>query len=264
MTSKSMRPDRKPEMIAALLTLLVAVGLLVVLYCVSFGPDRAALAAESIPEEPDQEEVYIEPELLRPELDRNMEEADQKADLPEESEAEALGLPEPAETPEPTRQNTHSEQPKPTRSNENLVTQKPPSKVKTEPAKPNPNPDSRKTSVNMSGKFNAKPGSTGGRHGAAGSGGNGVAVNARGISGRAFHGYKESVRSTRAVKAAVSVRVTVGADGHVKSASLLSSGGAPADIANKCVQWARRCSWDARPGAADATGTITYNIVVNP
>lgn len=260
----TMRRPRKPEMIAAAATLLIAIGLLAVLYYVSFGSDCATPTANSIAEEPTPQDIYIEPELLRPELNRNINEADEKADQSEESEAEALGLPEPAQTPEPTRQNTHSEQPAPTRSNENLVTQKPSSKIKTEPAKPNPNPDSRKTSVDMSGKFNAKPGSTTGQHGKAGNGGNGVAVNAKGISGRAFHGYKESVRSTRAVKAAVSVRVTVGADGHIKSANLLSSGGAPSDIANKCVQWAKRCYWDARAGAADATGTITYNIVVNP
>jgi|GEM_PF-2251219 len=256
-----MQKPSKPQIIAAAATLVIAGALLLLLFCIGMGTDRSAMAQASMPEEPDEEEVYIQPEMLLPKPADN---ADETADKPEESEAEALGLPQEAETPQPTRQNTHSEQPKPTKSNENLVAQQRSSKVKTEPAKPNPNPDQNKTSVNMSGKFNGKPGSTTGRHGAAGSGGNGVSVNGKGIRGRGFHGYKETVRSSKTIKATVTVRVTVGADGKVKSASLQSSGGAPADIAQKCVKWAKRSSWDPKPGAADAAGTISYNIVVNP
>lgn len=259
----TMRRPRKPEMIAAAATLLIALGLLALLYCVTFGPDREQLAAVSIPEEPD-EEVYIEPELLRPQEAENMDMPEDAPAEPQPAQAEAHGLPAPADKPEPTIQNTHSEQPKPTRSNETLVTQKPTSKVKTEPAKPNPKPDSQKTSESMSGKFNAKPGSTSGRHGGSGSGGDDVSQVARGLIGRNFHGYAEKITGPNALKATVVVRVVVGADGLVKSASLLSSGGAPPEITGRCVRWAKRCSWDPKPGAADATGTITYNVEIKP
>ena len=259
----TMRRPRKPEMIAAAATLLIALGLLALLYCAAFGTDRRQLAVNSIPEEPD-EEVYIEPEMLRLQERENMDQPEDAPEEPQPAQAEAHGLPAPATRPDPTIQATHSEQPKPTRSNETLVTQKPGSKVKTEPAKPNPNPDSHKTPTAMSGKFNAKPGSATGRHGGAGSGGDDVSSVARGLIGRNFHGYSEKITGTHALKATVTVRVVVGADGMVKSASLLSSGGAPPEITGRCVRWARRCSWDPKPGAADATGVITYNVEIKP
>ena len=222
----TMRRPRKPEMIAAAATLLIALGLLALLYCAAFGTDRRQLAVNSIPEEPDEERSTSVRDAA-PSGARAWTSPDAPGGTA--CAGRSTSLPAPATRPDPTIQATHSEQLKPTRSNETLVTQKPGSKVKTEPAKPNPNPDSHKTSTAMSGKFNAKPGSATGRHGGAGSGGGDVSSVARGLIGRNFHGYSEKITGTHALKATVTVRVVVGADGMVKSASLLSSGGAPGD-----------------------------------
>lgn len=253
---------RTPQIIAGAVTVVAALALLLFLWYTQVGPDREELAAASVPEESVAEEIYIEPEMLVPEP---AQDAEEEADQPEEAAAEALGLPE--KTPEPPKEKqvnaVHSEQPKPTNSNRNLTTQQKPSPVKTQPATTNPKPDSR-IANQMGAQFNANNGSPSGRHGSAGSGGSGTSVSSKGITGRTFHGYKGSVKSDKAFRATVSVRVTVTASGAVAQASLVSAGGAPQSIAQQCVAWARRCSWSAKPGAADAQGVIYYNIVVNP
>lgn len=255
------RPDT-PQYIAAAATLLIALALSVFLWYAGMGPDAEELAAASIPEAPDEEEVYIQPEMLVP---RPADEAEQESDKAVETEAEALGLPEKVESePVRTRQSVHSEQTRSTRSNENLTTQSRPSPVKTEPAKPNLRPDETRLSDRMGAQFNAQNGIQGGQHGAAGRGGNGTSVSSQGLKGRTFHGYAGKVRSDKPFKANIKVRVTVSADGKVKNAWLLSGGGAPVGIAQQCVEWAKKCSWSAKPGAADAQGVITYNVVINP
>ena len=257
-----MKRPRSPQIIAAAVTVLAAFGLLVFLWFTYVGQDREELAASSIPEEPDLEEVYIEPEMLTPEP---ADDAEEEADESEEAAPEALGLPE--KTPEPPVEKqvaaTHSEQPKPTKSNQNLASQRKPSPVRTQPATTNPKPDSRIASQ-MGAQFNANNGSTSGRHGSAGSGGSGTSVSSQGITGRTFRGFTGKVRSDKPFKASVRIRVTVDASGKVTAASLISAGGAPNAIAQQCVAWARRCSWSAKPGAADAQGVITYNVVINP
>lgn len=256
-----MQKPGKVQYIAAAATLLTAFLLLVLLWSVSLGYDREKLAAASIPEEPD-EEVYIQPEML--EL-KPADDAEEEADVAVPSEAEALGLPQKVEQEPPkTQQAVHSDNTTPTQSNQTLVTQHKPSAVQSEPAKPNPKPDQTKLSSQMGAQFNAQNGSTSGRTGAAGSGGTGTSVNSQGIKGRTFKGYVGTVRSKTAFKATVKVRVTVNAAGKVISASLQSAGGAPSDVAQQCLGWAKLCTWSEKAGAADAQGVITYNVVVNP
>lgn len=257
-----MQKPRSPQYIAAAVTLLAAFALLALLWYTQLGYNREQLAAASIPEEPADEEVYIQPEMLTP---KPTDDADEQADQPKEAEAEALGLPEKVDVvPPKTQQSVHSQTTTPTRSNENLTTQSKPSTIHSEPAKPNLRPDETRLSDRMGAQFNAHNGSTSGRHGSAGSGGNGTNVSSQGLKGRTFHGYAGQVKSDKPFKANIKIRVTVTAEGKVKNAWLLSAGGAPTAIAQQCVAWARRCSWSAKPGAADADGVITYNVVINP
>lgn len=257
-----MRKPDTPQYIAAAATLLIAFGLLLLLWHVTVGSGREQLAASSIPEEPDMEEVYIEPELLTPEPAND---AEQEAAETREAEAEALGLPEKTETPvEKTPRVEHSVNPKPSQSNERLNTQTKPSPVKTDAPKANPKPDANPLSDRMGAQFNAHNGSTTGRQGGAGSGGHGTSVTSQGIKGRTFNGYAGKISSDKSFRAEIKVKVTVDAAGKVKNAWLISAGGAPSTIAQQCVAWARKCSWSAKPGAADADGIITYNVVINP
>lgn len=237
----------KDSAIAAALTFLVALLILLVLFFGSLRFDRAALAQASMPELPEEEEeIFIEPELL--ELG---EEQSVRHDAPAPS---YKGEPEKADEIQ-TEKIVKGENPKPAPPAERLVTSKAKSEVKSvEP--PATDKEEKQVKSKIAGKFATSNGDTGGRSDGTGSGGTGVGVsgNAR---GRTFISCPKPDVALRH-KTIVTVRVVIDASGKVISAS--ASGSADAYIRRKCEQAARQARWSEKKGAAETHGSLTFTI----
>ncbi len=245
-------------MIAAASTLLITLGIILLLFCCGLQWNKAALTEASLPEEPD-EELFIEVEESE---DIAADDADIPSETQQQAEPQPLGLPQEAEQ-EVKQQITPSENTKPTRSNENVITSAKPQPVKAEKPKPEKRQESNIASQMGSQFGSVKPGAQNGRHGSAGIGGNGVKVQSSGVKGRGFRGCTTGkVSSSRALNVRVTVKVSVNAAGRVVNASIQSSGGASPDLQSRCLKWAKTARWDAKPGAADAPGSLTFHIVV--
>ena len=239
--------NRKADIIAAAVTMLATLIILLFLFTGSLNFDRALLASSSIPEIQDEEEIFIEPELM------DLGEPDAtEHDTP----APAFkGEPEPAET-DNTKLVVPGDNPKPAPPTEKLVTQKQESPVKaTEPTVSKE--EKSKVTSKMAKSFSGRNGATEGKNGSSGAGGTGTGVSGN-ANGRTFLGCSLPDVTLR-TKTVVKVNVVINADGKVISAN--ASGSADASIRRKCEAAARTAKWSAKKGVAETRGSITFTIV---
>lgn len=247
-----MQTRHSDRLIAAVATGVIAAIILLVLFFSVITWDKAALAQASIPEITSAEdEVFLEPELL----EEPGEELEEISDAPE-APAEQ-GEPEPA--PEVNRmKEVKGENPDPAPKVDKVVSQTKPSPVKvTEPPKSDKEP--KKATDPLAGKFSSRNGRKDGKAGGQGSGTDGISHANGSVRGRRFKGAPAFTAEVNQ-KYIVKVSVTVNEAGKVTEAHISDGGGAPTAVRNKCLQNAKKASWDAKPGAPDASGLLTYTI----
>lgn len=244
------KENKKDSLIAAAVTFAVALAILLLLFYGSMTFDRAALAAASVPEIAEDEELFIEPEILA-------EAGEPEAVANDEPAPTLAGEPELAET-ENKIPVVPGENPKPALPKEKPVTQKTESPVKaTEP--PAENKERQKATSKMAGKFNNPNGSSDGKTDGSGSGGTGVGINGQ-LNGRKFISC-DRPKVALQNKVVVVVNVTVNAAGHVTSATARSrQGNATTAILKECERAARTARWNEDPGTPSARGSITFTI----
>lgn len=234
-------------MIAAAVTFVIAFLILLILFCCGLSFDKKLLAQSSIPEIQEDEEIFLEPELLT-----DLGEPDA---VNHDSPAPAMkGEPEPAET-DNTKLVVKGDNPKPAPPVEKLVTTPKESPVTAT----NPSiteEEKKKVTSSVAKGFSGRNGATEGKTGTSGAGGTGTGVSGN-ANGRTFLGCpKPDVTLQHPVK--VTVTVVIDASGTVTSAS--ASGSADASIRRKCEQAARQAKWTEKKGAGETRGTITFNI----
>lgn len=235
--------------IAAVLTFVCALLILLGLFFGGLTWDREALAQASTPEISEEEPIFIETELL--ELgEENSETEETPAPAPEgEPElAEVDNLekkipevkPEPVKSPDPQM---------PASTKESTV------KVKQESGK---DEEKKNIASTMANKFSSKNGNSDKTNDNAtnGSGGSGVGVTGN-ANGRSFISCPAPDVALRN-KTVVTVNVVIDADGNVTEAT--ASGGGDASVRNKCVAAAKRAKWSAKKGASSTRGSITFTI----
>lgn len=242
--------ERRDSLIAAFVTF-VAVGLILVWLLVATLHYDERIAATTENPQLEEEEIFLDPELLL-ETHKSIGEPDitnQDAPAPE-----IKGEPVPAPVEQPhtvvTGENT---EPSPEQT---LITSEKESAVET--AASNKKKDDEKVASSMAGKFSSKPGSVQGKFDSPG-GSDGVASGVTGkMSGRRFLGcpLPDVVLSH---KTTVTVSITVDADGKVTSAT--ASGAASRDIRKKCEQAAMQAKWSEKKGATSTRGSITFTII---
>jgi outer membrane biosynthesis protein TonB len=238
----------QPKIIAAVATFVIALLLLLLLFVCNVGYDREALAASSIPQPEEDEEVFLEPELMNLGEETSVENTE-AAPLPQ-------GEPEEAQEENKIRiENGNNEKPANT---EKLVTSKKESTLTVkEPAKTDKQ-DSKITSE-MANKFSKNGSSTGKDSEKSGAGGEGSGVKGS-VKGRNFLGCNLPSVQLK-TKYVVVVSIEVDENGKVVSASVSKTGGAPQDICNKCVSAARTARWSEKAGAATVRGSLTFTLV---
>lgn len=236
-------------MVAAAVTFVAALLILLFLFTCGLRFDRQLLAKASTPEIEEEEELFIEPEIL--------EDLGEPDAVVEDEPAPAFkGEPEPAPE-ENTRLVVKGENPKPAPPEPKPVTQKQPSPVKaTEPPKVKEE-EKKVTSPKATVKgFKPRNGSESGSNGSVGAGGAGMGISGS-VSGRTYKGcQKPSVELRHKVR--VVVDVTINAQGRVIRAK--ARGGADASIRAACEQAAYSARWSEKEGAPDQKGTLTFNI----
>lgn len=246
---------RRDAFVAAGVTLIFAILLALFLYTGHLGFSRNDMAAASIPEI-GEEELFLEPELLDPDMTepKLVDVGEPEAETSKEAAPEALGEPEKAE-PDPVRiPEVKGKSEKKSPPKEKLVTQKQESPVKSqEPS----GKETKKVKDPTAGAFSPHNGRPSGRDASAGAGGTSTGIVGT-ANGWTFEGCpKPSVRLSNRVT--VTVTVTVNEKGKVTSAS--AKGGTP-EINAACVAAARQASW--RPSNPDnrrrASGIITFTI----
>lgn len=241
-------PSRRDSAIAASVTMVFALVLLLVLYFGKIGFSRPDSASVSTPEIA-SDELFLEPELL---------------DLGEDnSEKEIAAAPAAQGTPEvkPEEKPVASpvvkgENEKPAPPKERRITSNRPSKVKAEES-PKTDKEKRKARDLTAGAFSPDNGSVNGRNNSSGSGGTGARISGY-ADGREFISCpKPSVRLRN--RTVIKVRVTVNADGAVTEARAIS--GADASLKEACRRAALGARWKAKPGSRPVSGTITFTLV---
>lgn len=246
--------EKKASIIAASVTFGVALIILILLFCLTIGDNRRALAESSIPEFQDEEEVFLEPELLV--LDTP---GDENAPDIDEAAPQTPGEPDPADEEQPIRVVNNPEKPveKPVSNKPKLVADnKNESDLKT--STPPLSPEEERRIGSMAGKLKSdNNGSRTGKEAAtSGSGGEGVSASGS-VNGRTMLNCPTwKVKLTQ--KTTVKVSITVDADGNVTSATAVS-GGTPA-LRKECEKMARGSKWTKKPGASPASGSISFTI----
>ena len=235
---------RKDRIIAAALTFLCVLALLLFLFFGGITWEREELAVVSTPEIMEIEPSFYEPELLNlGEEDATVQDRPPEAAQgePAPSQEEKIKKPEPAENPSPT----------PTKQ---LNTSKKENVVKADTAAMKS--DKRQAAEALAGKFSSNNGSSDNK-GVSGAGaqGNGVTGSAK---GREFLSCPLPSVTLRH-KTVVTVSVTIDADGKVTSAS--ASGSADESIRKKCEAAARQAKWSPKKGAVATRGSITFTII---
>lgn len=247
------RHKNTDTIIAAAVTFVAALLLLLFLYFGGMRFDRELLAQNSTPEiqlEQLDDEEFIEPEIVEDLGESNATAEDAPAPA-------AKGEPEQAEV-ENTKQVIPDKNPKPAPPVEKPITRKKESPVKATTPQVS-DEDKKKVTSKMANKFPGRNGSNSGSTGSAGSGGTGVGISGS-VSGRTFKGCpKPSVELQN--KVVVEVKVTIDASGHVTRATARSrSGKASASILRACEQAARGARWSEDKDTPSATGSITFTI----
>lgn len=243
-----MNKSTSDKIIAGLVTLFITALIIVTLVLGGLTWDKSLLAETYASDS--TEELFIEPDIL---------EEDPGEELPDIIDEEAA--PAPQGEPEPAEADnreiiTPGENPEPAPAVTKPATQKKPSPVKAVEPKKTEEKEKKATSVNAVKNAFSKNGSKDSKK-------NGTSVGKSGVSttgsarGRKFMGcpHFTVAASERTV---VKVRVTVNAAGKVVSASVSSGGNAEQKAA--CLRAAKQAKWSEKPGAADATGTITFTI----
>lgn len=246
--------EKRASIIAACVTFGVALVILVLLFVLTIGSDRRLLSDASIPEEQDNEEYFLEPELLV--LDNPGDETEQTID---EAAPQTPGEPDPAEAEQPVRVVNNPEPPKeqPKSNKPKQVSTPKPSDVTT--STPALSAEEERRIASMQGKL--KTDNNGSRTGqesaASGSGGNGVAAQGS-VNGRKMLSCPTwTLKLTQ--KTTVKVNITVDAAGNVTKATAVSGG--TANLRAQCEKMAKGSKWTAKAGAAPASGSITFTIV---
>lgn len=243
--------ERKDSYIAAFVTFL-AVGLVLAWLLAATLHYDEKLASHSENPELEEEEIYLDPELL--ETHRSVGDPDiTRHDTPA---PEIKGEPTPSPEEQPHTLTTgDNTQPSPEQT---LITSTQESAVQT--AASDRKKDEEKVASSMTGKFNTKPGSVAGKFDSPG----GTASDATGsgvtgkMNGRQFLGCPlPDVALSH--KTTVTVSITVDAEGKVTSAT--ASGAATREIRKKCEQAAMRAKWSEKKGATSTRGSITFTII---
>lgn len=246
--------DRKDSIIAALITFGVALVILVLLFVLTVGDDRRMLAETSIPEIQDDEEIFLDPDLL---IVDNAGEEDTEEEIPETSR-QPMGEPDPAPEEQPVKVVENPEIPKdqPVTNNTKLVSSEKTSDVKTSTPKVSEEDEKRLASV--SGKFKTDNNGSNTSH-AEGAG----SVSATGtLSGKGSHGRtmlscpRQTVKASQ--KVTVTVEIKVDAMGNVTNARATSGGNS--EQRAQCERMARKSKWTPQAGAAEEKGRITFTI----
>lgn len=244
------RSERRDSLIAALVTFLV-VGLLLVWLLVATLRYDDKLAASDRNPQLEEDEIFLDPELLL-EDNKSIGEFDAVANDAPAPEVKGEAAPAPVEQPHTvvSGENTApSSEPK-------LITSTEESAVQTTP--PDKKKEEEKVATSMAGKFNSKPGSVQGKFDSPG-GSEGAASGVTGkMSGRQFLGCPLPDVSL-AHKTTVTVSITVDAEGKVMTAT--ASGAATREIRKKCEQAAMQARWSAKKGATSTRGSITFTII---
>lgn len=246
--------DRKASAIAAAITFGVALVILVLLFVLTVGSDRRMLSETSIPEMQDDEEIYLEPELLT--IDDPGEE---KAETEDEAAPQVPGEPDPGEEEQPVRVVKNEVPPveEPVSNKPKLVSTEKPSDVKT--STPPIKKEEEQRVASMAGKFKTdnNGGRTGVETGVSGSGGFGISTTGS-VKGRKMLSCPTwKVKLTQ--KVTVKVQITVDANGNVTSATAIAGSGTP-NLRAQCEKMAKGSKWTAQAGAAPASGTINFTI----
>lgn len=241
---------RKDSLIAAAVTLAAVILLLLLLLFGSVTYSLPDMAQDSTPEIgllPEDEETFVEPELLR-----DMGEPDAvKHDAPAPN---VKGDPA-RDVKDNTRKVVKGENPRPAPAEDKRVTSRRESKVKaTEPSVTDE--EKKRVTSSVAKGFEGKNGVRDGKSGANGSGGTGAGISGV-ASGRVFKGCPKPQVELRH-KVTVRVAVVIDASGRVTSAR--ARGGASADIRRACEAAARAAKWSAKPDAPSTSGTITFTI----
>lgn len=243
-----MSQEQKDKSIAAAITFVVMLLIILSLFFGKVSFDREQLAEASTPEiSMEEEELFLEPEILKPlgEEDAVVNDAPAKA---------FKGEPEPAET-DNTKLVVKGENPKPAPPVEKHVTTPKESPVQaTEPTISKE--EKQKVTSTVANAFSGRNGATEGTNGNNGAGGTGMGISGN-ASGRTFLGCPKPDVTLRN-KTTVTVSVVIDAEGKVISAN--ASGGASAAIRRACEQAARGAKWSAKKGAGESRGTITFTI----
>ena len=238
---------KRETLIAAAITFLFVAVLTVVLFVINLHYDPALLARESIPEPLEEEELFIEPEIIR-----NL--GEEQAVTHKAPAPQLKGEPEKAEK-ENTRLNIPDKNTKPAPQIPKPVTQTKESPVQATTPPVSDEEKSKVTSAMAKG-FSGRNGAEEGTTGTSGAGGTSTGV-AGSAAGRTFLGCPSPDVALRH-KTTVTVMVVIDAEGKVVSAK--ASGGSSASIRSACEQAARRAKWSAKKGAAETRGSITFTI----
>lgn len=248
MTPLHMNRQQKDRSVAAAITFAVTLLILISLFFGGISFDRNQLAMQSTPELlPDDEEIFLEPEILK---DLGEENA-----VHNDAPAKAFqGEPEPAET-DNSKLVVKGENPKPAPPVEKLVSTKKDNPVKsTEPTISKE--ERQKVTSSVVKGFSGRNGASEGSSGADGAGGTGMGITGN-ASGRTFKGCPKPDVTLRN-KTTVTVTVIINAEGNVISAK--ASGGASSSIRRACEQAALGAKWSAKKGAGETRGSITFTI----
>lgn len=253
----SQQQKNKDSIIAASVTFAVALLLLLVLFFCGLKFDPSLLAAASTPEISvetlEEEEEFLEPEIVEDLGERNATAHDEPAPV-------AKGDPEPAPV-ENNRQLIKDNNPKPAPPVEKPVTQTKESPVKnTTPSKSDE--EKQKVTSKMADKFPGNNGSKTGKEGSSGAGGSGVGA-VGSVTGRTYMGCQKPVVELQN-KVVVVVHVTINSSGKVtKATARTKSGKASGAILSACERAAMTARWNEDKDTPSATGTLTFTITPN-
>lgn len=251
-TSDPSRRRGREQPIAVAVTLAAALAIFIFLYFGKIGFDRTRLTEEiaSETEYPDEEELFLDPELLDP-----GEEESRQLTAPA---APAQGMPEVVPEPKQQRPVVKAEpvKDKPTPPKEKLVSTKKPSPVKAVDPRSD-DKELRKAQSKTAGAFSPDNGQTAGRNNANGSAGTSTGISGHSDGWRFLGCPSPDVRLRN--RTVITVSVTVNSRGEVTSAT---ARGGNASLRAACEQAARRARWKPLDPANTRTarGTITFTI----
>ncbi len=242
-----MTRQQKDKTIAAAITFVAMLIIIVALFLGGISFDSEQTAVKPVAELMPDEELFLEPEILK---DLGEENA-----VRQDAPAEAFkGEPEHAET-DNTKLVVKGDNQKPAPPVDKLVTTKKESPVQaTEPSISKE--EKQKVTSSVAKGFSSRNGSSEGKSGSSGAGGTGMGITGS-ASGRTFKGCPKPDVTLRN-KTTVTVSVVIDSDGNVISAK--ASGGASASIRRACEQAAKGAKWSPKKGAGETRGSISFTI----